>query len=566
MSDHMSEPMSGGHLLVDCLISQGVTTSFGVPGESYLDVLDALHDTPDELRYVICRNEGGAAYMAEAWGKLTGRPGICFVTRGPGAANATIGIHTARQNSSPMILFVGQVAVGNREREAFQEVDYRSMFGSLAKWVTEIDHADRIPETISRAFATAMSGRPGPVVVALPDDMLASLTSSKPGKPVRIAEPAPAPTDVDEAFDLLDNAEHPLVLVGGTVPESARTGLQQFAEANDLPVATVFRFHDLFDNNSRCYIGDAGVAMPSVVSNAIAGADVILALGIRFGEMTTGAYRLFAGPDPTQAIIHCHPSAAELGKIYQARLPIHTSSRHMIEALAARSLTPSTARASILSKARAAFLDTLTTRPQPGDLDMGEVMEWLRSNLPDDAIVTNGAGNFAIWPNKKMLYGRDQRLLAPQSGAMGYGFPAAIAAKIAHPERMVVCFAGDGDFQMNCQELGSSAQAGAQPIVLVIDNGMYGTIRMHQERRFPGRVSGTEIANPDFVALAKAYGYAAEKITSTADFADAFQRATKSATGALLHLVVGSEMLTPNQSVAEARSAANPAGVTTRRM
>ncbi len=552
----MTQPVSGGQLVVDCLVAQGVTTSFGVPGESYLHVLDGLYEASDQLRFVCCRNEGGASYMAEAWGKLTGRPGICFVTRGPGACNAAVGVHTAMQDSSPMILFVGQVSTTSRQREAFQEIDYRAMFGSLAKWVTEIDDADRIPEVIARAFATAVSGRPGPVVVALPVDVLASHTTARPAGRVRIAEPAPSQADIDEALGLLGSASRPLVLVGGHLDESTSVALQQFADANDLPVATVFRFHDTFDNHSRCYIGDAGVAMSPVVSEAISNADVILALGIRFGEMTTAGFSLIESPDPEQTIIHTHASSSELGKIYQASLPINASTRRVVAALATRQLPHDDKRAAELALSRARFMATLETPPQPGALDMGDVMAWLRANLPDNAIITHGAGNFTIWPNKKFLYGRRQRLLATQNGTMGYGIPASIAAKIACPDRTVVCIAGDGDFQMNCQELGSSAQAGAQPIIIVIDNGMYGTIRMHQERRFPGRVSGTNLTNPDFVALAKAYGFHAERVTATSQFADAFVRATASPDGALLHLVIGSEMLTPTQSIEQARAAA----------
>ncbi len=544
---------TGGELLVACLEAQGITTSFGVPGESYLAVLDGLVDSG--VRFVTCRQEGGVTYAAEAWGKLTGRPGIGFVTRGPGATNASVGLHTAMQDSTPMILFVGQASTEHLEREAFQEVDYRAFFGPLVKWATQIDSVDRIPEIVSRAFSTALSGRPGPVVIALPEDTLSARSTATPGRPVRIPQPAPTRFDIDETVDLLDRAEHPLLIVGGGGwTDEARVALRGVVEANDLPVASAFRFHDLIDNDSRCYIGDAGVAMQPQVRQAITDADVIVAIGIRFGEMVTDAWTLFDIPNPAQTVVHVHPSDRELGKVLQANLPIQAAPGVFVTELQGANLTPSQARRAWCAELRDQRMAHLVAPEQPGPLNMAAVTQWLQDHVPDDVIFTNGAGNFSIWPNKHFSFGEDMRLLAPQSGSMGYGLPAAVAAKIAEPNRMVVCWAGDGDLQMNLQELGTAMQADAQPIVLVLNNQMYGTIRMHQERTFPTRVSGTEIENPDYVQLAKAYGFHAERVTATDQFASAFERAAASTTGGLLELMIPPEMLSPTLSIDQARS------------
>ncbi|MEM7294336.1 MAG: thiamine pyrophosphate-binding protein, partial [Pseudomonadota bacterium] len=471
---------TGGQLLIDCLCAQGVTTGFGVPGESYLAVLDAMVDVADKFEFVICRNEGGAAFMAEAWGKLTGEPGVCFVTRGPGATNAAIGVHTARQDSTPMVLFVGQVATDQKEREAFQEIDYRSFYRDVAKWATEIEDVNRIPEMVARAFTVARSGRPGPVVVALPEDVLVETTCAETCAQVQIAEPAVDSQILNTAMELLESAQKPLVLIGGGGWRRATsTRLQTFVEGSQLPVVSAFRFNDLLDNNSPCFVGEAGVAMRPFVREAISQADVILALGIRFGEMTTDAYTLFDCPQPQQKIIHVHPSDGELGKIYQAEMPIQSGVNAFVSSLGNMSLMSSASRDKWCDSLRKSFLESLSCPPQPGGVDMGVISAWLRDRLPTDTVVTNGAGNFTIWPNKFLLYGSDMRLLAPQSGAMGYGLPAAVAAKVANRERTVICFAGDGDLQMNIQELGTAMQAGAQPIVLLLNNRMYGTIRMH---------------------------------------------------------------------------------------
>ncbi|MEZ5753560.1 MAG: thiamine pyrophosphate-binding protein [Paracoccaceae bacterium] len=545
---------NGGQLLVDSLVALGATKAFGVPGESYLAVLDALHDTAGKLDFVLCRNEGGAAFMAAAWGKLMGQPGLCMVTRGPGATNASIGIHTAMQDSAPMLVFIGQVGTDMRGREAFQEIDYRAMFGTVAKWAVEIDHVDRIPEILSRAWITALTGRPGPVVIALPEDMLTSLSSAAPlAAPPRLTEPAPSSTAIDETLDLLRAAQRPVVLIGGCnwSAEGRRT-LQDFAEASDIPVVAAFRYQDQFDNFSPVYCGEAGVGMPPNVRALIRDADTILAINIRFGEMTTDAYTLLDVPVPRQKLIHVHGSDREIGKIYQPLLGIHAGPNAF-----AAALRPVSGRwAEWRARARAAWEAGFDLPPQPSPVDMGLVTAHLRDVLPPDAILTNGAGNFTVWPNKFYKFGPAARLLAPQSGAMGYGLPAAIAAKVAHPGRTVVCFAGDGDFQMNCQELGTAMQAGAQPIVLILNNGTYGTIRAHQERNYPTRVSGTTLENPDFAALARAYGFHAERVSRTEDFAAAFARALASGTGAVLDLDISPEALTPRQTLSQMRAAA----------
>ncbi|WP_338548694.1 thiamine pyrophosphate-binding protein [Roseovarius phycicola] len=544
---------NGGQLLVESLVALGASKSFGVPGESYLAVLDALYDTQGQLDFVLCRNEGGAAFMAAAYGKLTGSPGICLVTRGPGATNASIGVHTARQDSAPMLLFVGQVGTDQKDREAFQEVDYRAVFGTMAKWAVEIDRVERIPEILSRAWSVALSGRPGPVVIALPEDMLTSLTEVAPlSGPFEIAEPAPTSDGLAQARVMLEAAERPLVITGGcNWTAEGRTNLQAFAEASDIPVVAAFRYQDQFDNHSDCYAGEAGVGMPPHVKDQIACADVVLAVNIRFGEMTTDAYTLFDVPEPRQTLIHVHPDASEIGKIYAPRLGLVAGPNAFADAVQ----PVRGAWAAWRAEARAAYESSLELPDLPSPVDMGQVSAYLRRVLPQDAIVTNGAGNFAVWPNKFLQFGAKAKLLAPQSGAMGYGLPAAIAAKVVHPERCVVCFAGDGDFQMNCQELASAAQAGAQPIVLIVNNGIYGTIRAHQERHFPERVSGTDMVNPDFPALAKAYGFHAERVERTEDFAAAFGRALASETGAVLDLNVSAEALMPRQSLSEMRAA-----------
>ena len=551
---------NGGQLLVECLTALGAKKAFGVPGESYLAVLDALYDTRGQFDYVLCRNEGGAGFMAAAYGKLTGDPGICMVTRGPGATNASIGVHTAMQDSAPMILLVGQVGTDMKGREAFQEVDYKAVFGTLAKWAVEIDQVERIPEIISRAWLTAISGRPGPVVIALPEDMLTSLTDAEPLKgPLSIEEPLPSPASVDKARSLLANAKRPLILYGGCNWKGEGTApLQRFAEASDIPVVSVFRYQDQFDNNSPVFCGEAGVGM-SPPKKLISEADVILAINNRFGENSTEGYTLLDVPSPKQTLIHVHGSDLEIGKIYRPALAIQSGPNAFVAALDA--LDPIKGEwADWRKEGRASYEAGFDLPDLPSPVDMGKVCAWLRDTLPEDVIVTNGAGNFAIWSGKFLKYGPEARLLAPQSGAMGYGLPAAIAAKLVEPEKTVVCFAGDGDFQMNCTELATALQAGAQPIVLILNNGTYGTIRAHQERNYPTRVSGTDMVSPDFAALAKAYGFHGERVETTEDFAPAFERALASRTGAVLDLNISAEVLTPRQTLSQMRENALKAG------
>lgn len=545
---------NGGQLLVESLIALGASKSFGVPGESYLAVLDALHDAQGTLDFVLCRNEGGASFMAAAYGKLTGTPGLCFVTRGPGATNASIGVHTAMQDSAPMLLFIGQVGTDMIGREAFQEIDYRAMFGTVAKGATQIDQVERIPEILARAWTVATTGRPGPVVIALPEDMLTSLSAVAPlTAPANISAPAPQIAAIDEAHKLLQAAQKPVILMGGTNwSDEGRAALEAFALNSDIPVVAAFRYMDQFDNASSAFVGEAGVGMLPHVKALLRDADLIVAINVRFGEMTTDGYTLLDVPVPQQKLIHVHPSDAEIGKIYIPTLGIHACPSSFAKALKPVKGQWDAWR----SAARDAYLASFDAPAQPSPVDMVTVMEYLRNRLPEDVVLTNGAGNFTVWPNKFFKFGPKARLLAPQSGAMGYGVPAAVAAKVAEPQRMVVCFAGDGDFQMNCQELGSAMQAGAQPIILILNNGIYGTIRAHQEKHYPGRVSGTTMENPDFVALAKSYNFHAERVEKTEDFEAAFERAAASLTGAVLDLNISPEALTPRQTLSQMRAAA----------
>ncbi len=545
----------GGRVLVECLAQLGARHSFGVPGESYLAVLDALHDTPGAPDFTLCRNEGGAGFMAAAYGKLTGTPGICFVTRGPGATNASIGVHTAMQDSAPMILFVGQIETAMRDREVFQEVDYRAFFGPIAKWATEVTHVDRLPEIIARAWTTACSGRPGPVVVALPEDVIGAPTDvAAITGPAQIPAPAVDRAALDDIRARLERANRPLILMGGGGWNDAGSrALERFAEASQIPVVAAFRYQDRYDNTLASYAGEAGVGILPEVRETLAECDTLLAIGVRFGEMTTDNYKLFDLPEMAQTLIHVHRSDREIGKIYRPDVAVQACQNLFATALAGKSVA---GKPDWFTAARARYNATFNLPDQPGPVDMASVTQHVQNTVAPDAILTNGAGNFSIWNNKYFRYGRDHRLLAPQSGAMGYGLPAAIAAKVAHRDRQVVCFAGDGDFQMNCPELGTAMQAGATPVVLILNNGSYGTIRMHQERHFPDRISGTDLHNPDFAGLARSYGFLGERIDRTEDFADAFARALASPTGAVLDLNIGVEALTPRQTLAQIRATA----------
>ncbi|MBM3567447.1 MAG: thiamine pyrophosphate-binding protein [Alphaproteobacteria bacterium] len=548
-------PRSGAQVLVDQLRIHGADTVFGVPGESYLSVLDALRDA-NSIRYVVCRHEGAAAAMAEAGGKLTGRPGLCFVTRGPGATHASIGVHTAFQDSTPMILFVGQIERRVRDREAFQEVDYRAMFGKLAKWVVEIDDAGRVPELISQAFHRAVNGRPGPVVVSLPKDMLSDIVRVADAERYRTARPYPHPEQMAQLRSLLAKARLPIVIAGGAGwSASASRDLTAWAEANVLPVACAFRRQDAIDNNHPCFVGDVGVSPGAELAAHIRQADLVVAVGPRLGDITTGAYGLFEIPRPRQTLVHVHVDGDELGRVYNADLPIHSG---MVEFLtAARSSEPisSPTWSAATGRARAAYLAHVAPRPPQGSgVDFTAVVTWLRDRLPADAIVANGAGNYAGWVQRFHRYRGYGSQLAPTSGAMGYGVPAAIAAKLRYPDRVVIAYAGDGCFLMTGQELATAVQYGVAVIVVVVNNGMYGTIRMHQERTYPNREYGTALVNPDFAVFAQSFGAFGVRIERTADFPAAFEAALASGRPAVIEIVTDPDILSPTASIAGLRA------------
>jgi acetolactate synthase-1/2/3 large subunit len=557
MKPRESIARTGGQLLVDALKVHGVDIAFGVPGESYLAVLDALYDARDLIRFIICRQEGGAANMAEAYGKLTGRPGVCFVTRGPGATNAAIGVHTAQQDSTPLILFIGQVGNDFVEREAFQEIDYRRMYGQMAKWVAQIDRADRIPEYVSRAFHTAVSGRPGPVVLALPEDMLTE-TASVPdtGRYHRVAA-HPGEADLRKLREMLAQSKRPFVILGGSAwtPEAC-ADIRAFAEANDLPVGTGFRRQDLYDNRLPNFVGDVGIGINPALSERIKTSDLLLAIGPRLCEMTTGGYTLVDVPRPKQKFVHVHAGAETLGRVYEPDLPILSGMPEFAQAV--RGLAPVEPRAwkESTRAARASYEEWIRPGEMPGDVDLGEIMVFLRTRLPAETIVANGAGNFSGWVHRFYQYRGCRTELAPTSGAMGYGVPAALAAKLVHPDRPVVCFCGDGDFLMTGQELATAAQYAARIVFMVINNSMYGTIRMHQEREYPERISGTGLRNPDFAALAKAYGMHGEIVEKTADFEPAFERAWNAKTSAVLELRIDPDAITTRTTLTAIRAAA----------
>ena len=539
---------TGGQILVASLTAQQATHAFGVPGESYLPVLDALHDAAGSLAFVVCRQEGGAAYMAEAYGKLTGRPGILFVTRGPGASNAAIGIHTARQDSTPLIAFVGQVGTDMVDREAFQEIDYRRMYGSVAKWAAQVDRADRIPEYVAHAFRVAISGRPGPVVIALPEDVLAANADVADAPHVEAIPAAAAQEDVHRVEALLRGAVRPLVIVGGSRwDDAARAALIRFADASQLPVACAFRHQDLFDNRHPFYAGDVGIGINPKLAARVRDADVLVVIGERLGEMTTSGYTLLDVPVPKQTLVHVHPDAAELGRVYQPAVAIAATPRAFLEAIDGQAIR-SSGRVDAAG-AHADYESWRVPRAVPGDVDLWQIVRWLDERLPADAVLTNGAGNYTTWIHRIFHYGGGRRQLAPYSGSMGYGVPSAIAAKLVHRERVVVSWNGDGCFLMNGQELATAIQYDLAVVFVVIDNGMYGTIRMHQERTYPGRVFGTDLVNPDFAQLARAYGAHGETITKTNEFASAFERALACGRAALLHVKIDPQAITMNASL-----------------
>jgi acetolactate synthase-1/2/3 large subunit len=547
---------SGGEILVGSLLAQHATHAFGVPGESYLAVLDALHDAAGRLDFVVCRQEGGAAYMAEAYGKLSGRPGIAFVTRGPGASNATIGIHTAMQDSSPMIVFVGQVGGDTVDREAFQEIDYRRMYSGVAKWAAQIDRADRIPEYVGHAYRTAMSGRPGPVVLALPEDMLTTQADVADAPYVDAIGASAGADDVSRVATLLREAERPLVIVGGSRWDAAgREALAALAERTGVPVACAFRRQDLFDHRDRHYAGDVGIGINPKLAARVREADALLVIGERLGEMTTSGYALLDVPVPRQALVHVHPDAGELGRVYQPQLAIAATPCSFLETLLP--MLGGMPKYGAAEQAHADYEAWRAPRAVPGDVDLWQIVTWLDERLPRDAVLTNGAGNYATWVHRVFRYGGGRTQLAPYSGSMGYGVPSAISAKLLYPERVVVSWNGDGCFLMNGQELATAVQYGINVVFVVIDNGMYGTIRMHQERRYPARVSGTDLVNPEFAALARAYGAHGETVTRTAEFAPAFERALACGRPSLLHVKIDPQAITMNATLDALRAQGN---------
>ena len=543
----------GGKILADALAAQGVKLAFGVPGESYLPVLDGLHDLQDRLRFIICRQEGGASYMAEAFGKLTGEPGVLFVTRGPGATNGAIGVHTGLQDSTPMVVFIGQVPNEFAEREAFQEIDYRRMYGQMAKWVAQIDRVERIPEYVSRAFHTAVAGRPGPVVLALPEDTLFTEAAVADVPKHHVVRPAPSPQAIQELDRLLKAAQKPFVVLGGGGWDRATAKkLQGWIEGNGLPVGTSFRCQDLFDNRSPNYAGDVGIGINPKLAERVKGADVLLVIGARLGEMTTSAYTLVEVPVPQQTLIHVHAGAEELGRVYRPALAINSGMKQFVDALKDVTFNSASWKAQA-EEARKQFLEWTEPRPMPGPVQYGEIIRWLSERLPEDTIVAGGAGNFAGWLHRHFRYKGFRTQLGSTNGSMGYGYPAAVAAKLAEPKRTVFALCGDGDFLMTGQEIATAAQYGANFVALVVNNGLYGTIRMHQEREYPGRVYGTELRNPDFAAYARAFGGHGETVERSADFAPAFERAAASGKPAIIELKIDPDAITPATTLSAIR-------------
>jgi acetolactate synthase I/II/III large subunit len=534
--------INGGRLLVDCLIEQGCDRIFTVPGESFLAVLDALHDSP-QIETVVCRQEGGAAFMACADGTMTGKPGVCFVTRGPGATNASIGVHVAMQDSQPLLLFIGDVDRGMKDREGFQEVDFGAMFAPLAKLVLRIDDPARIPEYIARAWSVAIAGRPGPVVIALPEDMLLDEVSGIAPRPA-VVRPAQAvcPDALGTMMRLIENAASPIAIIGGAGWHTkAREHFTQFAERIGLPVAGAFRRQDAMPNSSKVWAGNLGYGPSPALTARIKEADLLLVVGARLGEATTDGYALVTPEHPGQTLIHVHPDPNELGRVYRPDLALCADMAEFAEATALwdDDIVPFDAG----DEAHCQWLDWSTPKPNGHKLDMGLVVAAMRAVLPDDSIICNGAGNFSGWWHRFWHYNHFPTQLAPTAGAMGYGVPAAVAAALRHPERIAIALAGDGDFMMNGQELATAAQYGADLLVILVDNGAYGTIRMHQEREFPGRVSGTGLANPDFAALARAYGGWAARVETNAEFEAALAEAKARKGIRLLHLVIDVEQL-----------------------
>lgn len=548
---------SGGQILIDGLIAQGTDIVFQVPGESFLPVLDALHDTADRIRVITCRHESGAANMAEAHGNLTGRPGICFVTRGPGAGHAAVGVLTAKQDSSPMILFVGQVDRPFRGREAFQEVDLAAMFGWTAKWVTEVDDPAKLPAVITRAFEAATEGRPGPVVIGLPEDMLDESADVEDAARISPAATKPAAHDVSRAAAIVREATRPLVIAGGTGwSEAACENLRDIATAWNLPVCVSFRRQDRFDNTHANYVGDLAFAMDPGLADGLASADVILALGTRLGDLATKGYSVIRPPHPDQTLVHVYPDASELGRVFEPDLAIHACVAPFVAAWHALCASDSRGWTAWTDRLRAAYARTQEPGVCPGGVDLNDVIAVVRQALPPDAIVATDAGNFSQWVQRYYPFRQLGTQVAPPSGAMGYGVPAGIAAKVIHPARQVVVFVGDGGFLMTGNELATAVQHDVGVIVIVVNNAMFGTIRAHQERRYPGRVSGTGLKNPDLTALGKSFGVHATRVTRTAEFAPVFKAALAAKGPSLIEVVIDPEAISPTATLSQIRNAA----------
>ncbi|NLR96567.1 thiamine pyrophosphate-binding protein [Rhizobium sp. P38BS-XIX] len=542
---------TGGQLIVEALKANGVQRISCVPGESFLAVLDALHDS--DIKVLVCRQEGGATMMADTWGRLTGEPGICMVTRGPGATNASAGLHIARQDSIPMILFIGQVQRDAREREAFQEVEFRRAFTEFAKWVGEIDDAARIPEFVTRAFAVATSGRPGPVVLTLPEDMLRDEVEAPEALPYVPVAAHPGRNQLAELQKRLAAAERPMVILGGTRwTEEAVAGIRELAERFKLPIGCSFRRQMLFDHLHPNYAGDVGIGINPALTKEVKEADLLILLGGRLSEMPSSGYTLVDIPYPRQQLVHIHPDPSELGRVYRPDLAICASPADFVAALADLDTPAETPWAERTERMHAAYLAwSKTPERSPGAVHMGRIMDWIEANTADDTIFTNGAGNYATWLHRFHRFRRFNTQSAPTSGSMGYGLPAAVAAKQLFPEREVICFAGDGCFMMHGQEFATAVQYGLPLIALVINNGMYGTIRMHQEREYPGRVSATALDNPDFAALARAYGGHGETVKTTQEFGPAFERARASGKPAIIEIALDPEAITPSRTLTE---------------
>ncbi len=543
----------GGKILVDQLEAQGVTTAFTVPGESFLAALDGLYDS-NQIRTIICRQEGGASIMAEGWGKTTGQPGICFVTRGPGAANAMAGLHIAQQDSTPMILFLGLPGERHEDREAFQEIETKELFSSFVKWVAVIRETERIPEYVSRAFHVASSGRPGPVVIGLPEDMLSARAEAKDVAAARIADPAPGPAAMSELGELLANAKRPLMIIGGPGWSSAvEKRVTEFAERFDMPVAAAFRFQDYMDNRHPNYVGHVGIGPDAKLAAAVKDADVLLVVGARLGEMTTSGYTLIDIPTPAQKLVHVHPSPDETGTVYAPHLPIAASAEQFSLALASLKPPAKIAWAQRRADLKAACDAAMELIPTTGAVKLEEVVRIVDEVLPENGFITSGAGNYAGFVHRYYRYKGYRMQLSPTSGSMGYGLPAAIAAKLAEPERPVVNFAGDGCFMMTSQELATAVQYGVNVVTIVVNNGIYGTIRMHQEKYYPDRVSGTTLVNPDFAAFARSFGAHGETVTHTEEFRPALERALAAGKPAVIEVRTDPEALTPRQTMSQIR-------------